>query len=494
MGLTSRVRNAVLGRGAFFENPERTSQTPLFERSSQTRLLAAFRKSSPTASHGATVCALAIEGDDAPEWLQIIPAGKFNAADGRGPFFNSNPQAVVEASKARMPSAGLVLDYDHSTDFAAPEGRPAPAAAWIKEFAVRGGAIFARIEWTEEGAAAVKAKKYRYISPVFDFERPDGAPEGAMTGTVTRILHGALTNNPALIKLPAIAAANRGAAAMADENDNGGAEGTSLSEIVAGLERLFPEMPKARILQIAMEACGDGDEDDAINAGDGADPYANESEEQMAARQAEEMADCASDGERAELAQRHAEQMEACKMRSSGTAASASNLFMRTSQTPFSERSSQPVAPLVTSERQVLELVAKHPMMVATQKELAKMRAQQAKQDAEAAVDAAIKAGKLIPAQREWAIAYCSADRAGFDKFIGAQPTIVAAGADGTFTARPAGVSPDDTLTNAERAICAQTRTTPEEYLKRKKELAAMVAQQPANVSMFRFEIERASK
>src|SRR5215469_10919079 len=147
-----------------------------------------------------SVFAIPISTDDAPEWIELIPAGKFSAVDGRGPFENEDPDSIVAASIDRMPQVGLVLDYDHSTDLAAPEGRPSIAAGWIKQFKVERGAIFARIEWTVKAAEALRAKEYRYISPVF---------EHAKDGKVERILRAALTNNPALINLPAIASAQK---------------------------------------------------------------------------------------------------------------------------------------------------------------------------------------------------------------------------------------------------------------------------------------------
>ncbi len=46
--------------------------------------------------------------------------------------------------------------------------------------------------------------------------------------------------------------------------------------------------------------------------------------------------------------------------------------------------------------------------------ELNQLRVERARERAERAVDDAIKAGKLIPAQRQWAISYCQADFKGF--------------------------------------------------------------------------------
>jgi hypothetical protein len=81
-------------------------------------------------------------------------------------------------------------------------------------------------------------------------------------------------------------------------------------------------------------------------------------------------------------------------------------------------------------------LIAKHPMVVAMAADLNAMRLEQARKDAESAVDAAIREGRLIPSQRDWAIEYCAGDREGFNKFIGAQPRIINQGSDGTFTGR----------------------------------------------------------
>ena len=100
-------------------------------------------------------------------------------------------------------NAGIPIDYDHATDFGAPEGRPAPAAGWIRELEVRDGAVWGRVEWTARAASSIVAREYRYVSPVFQFDPKDG--------TVTRLLRAGLTNNPNL-HLTAIAASQTTAA------------------------------------------------------------------------------------------------------------------------------------------------------------------------------------------------------------------------------------------------------------------------------------------
>jgi phage I-like protein len=345
-----------------------------------------------------------------------------------------------------MPQAGLVLDYDHSTDLAAPEGRPAPAAGWLKEFKVEHGAIFARIEWTKDAAEAVKQKKYRYVSPVFEHSKD---------GKVERILRAALTNNPALTELPAIAAARTRMA----KKEAMGADGKSLSEIVAGLEELFPQMSHKQILEMAMGALDDDDYDagsrvdeggDGMAAGD--DPYEYEDAEQMAARHAEEMARCASDGERTEMAKKHMVEKERFAKRVRGLEVQNHNEKMH------------------KEERQgrLSHVIAKHPMVVQMAADLNQMRAEQAKDLATQKVDAAIREGRLIPSQREWAIAYCTSDSQGFEKFIGAQPKIIQTGTDGTFTGRigdaPKGVT---ALDQREIEICANLGLESEDQLKK---------------------------
>src|SRR5579863_7460020 len=125
----------------------------------------------------------------APKWIELLPAGDFAGRDGRGPFRLSDPAGVIVATDQLRMQAGLPIDYDHATDFAAPVGRPAPAAGWIRTIEVRDGALWGQVEWTSHGAAAVVTHEYRYISPVFEYSQD---------GEVQRLLRAALTNNPNL--------------------------------------------------------------------------------------------------------------------------------------------------------------------------------------------------------------------------------------------------------------------------------------------------------
>src|SRR3546814_18307145 len=81
------------------------------------------------------------------------------------------------------------MDYDHATDLAAPEGRPAPAAGWIEALEDRSDGIWGRVTWTPHGAQALKNREYRFLSPVFTHLED---------GRVIRLLRASSTTNPNL--------------------------------------------------------------------------------------------------------------------------------------------------------------------------------------------------------------------------------------------------------------------------------------------------------
>ena len=486
-------------------------------------------------------------GAIAPEWITLIPAANFKGFDGRGPYRLDQPEHVVAATEemiAKHMTAGLPLDFDHATDFAAPEGRQAPAAGWIKQVRAVNGVIQGRIEWTTKGKDAVEAHEYRYVSPVFEYDDE---------GRVVRLLRAALTNNPNL-NLPAIASAESARRAAAErphldplngeERDTakrraGSAapkgekmrfsadeirliavmakKGKPLHETVKSLMEALPGVHPHKILDMAKLAMSpedpdgdgdvhaddrdatadpDGEKDDGYDAESAENPHqrseaerANESArcvpgndgetaEAMAARHADELARCATDEERAQCRARHTEERQAFERRRRAGAALRS------------EGQAPPHGKVKTMTKQELDAaVAKHPMVLSLNRALNDMRGERSKEKAERMVDDAIAAGKLIPAQREWAVTYCTADLTGFQKFIGAQPALSLDDKGSPIGVRQPPLASGDALTPAELAICAQTRCTPQEYLKRKQYIAARVIGVAAQAAMLRIEI-----
>jgi phage I-like protein len=140
-----------------------------------------------TASH-----AIAIPDGNAPEWIQLLPAGKFSGRDGRGPYVTDAASIIRWFDRW----GERVIDYEHPEDR---HGRPAPAAGWFRTAEWREGeGLFAvDVEWTPKAAAMIAAGEYRYISPVFEYAPKAGAVEA---------LHmAALTNNPGLSGMQAVA-------------------------------------------------------------------------------------------------------------------------------------------------------------------------------------------------------------------------------------------------------------------------------------------------
>ncbi|MGC8341844.1 phage protease [Pantoea ananatis] len=128
--------------------------------------------------------------------IQLLPAGRFRAQDGRpedcpeGWYIDADIAAMlIAAADAR--ATPYVLDYEHQTLRAAKNGQPAPASGWFKTLEWRDGeGLFATgVDWTAAAASHIEAREYRFISPVFLYDKE---------GRVTSLINAALTNTPAL--------------------------------------------------------------------------------------------------------------------------------------------------------------------------------------------------------------------------------------------------------------------------------------------------------
>ncbi|MBB2778335.1 UNVERIFIED_ORG: phage I-like protein [Comamonas terrigena] len=127
--------------------------------------------------------------------VQYTPAGKFLPADGRAMDVASwyIDAAVATEVIARHAARGqpTVIDYEHQTLHKEKNGQPAPAAGWLHGLRwMEGRGLFGEVEWTEDAKAQIEAKKYRYFSPVFQYDKT--------SGNVLAIHMGAVTNHPGL--------------------------------------------------------------------------------------------------------------------------------------------------------------------------------------------------------------------------------------------------------------------------------------------------------
>lgn len=129
--------------------------------------------------------------------IQLFPFGRFYPSDGRdegkGGWYVNDENGYLLAHEINQSAVDLMVDYEHQTLYSEINGKPNPAAGWIKRAEYRSGeGLFADVEWTEKARQQIKSKAYRYISPLFI---PDS------DGKVVKVLNAALTNRPALHNL-----------------------------------------------------------------------------------------------------------------------------------------------------------------------------------------------------------------------------------------------------------------------------------------------------
>lgn len=148
------------------------------------------------------IAALAFElgtGRQASARVQLFPAGRFTARDGRPRTTHGIDAWYIDGDIARRLIAEAaarqtpyVIDYEHQTLATAENGQPAPRAARFTQLEwVEGEGLFATdTEWTARAKGYIEADEYDFLSPVFAFD--------PRTGAVTRLLHAALTNDPAV--------------------------------------------------------------------------------------------------------------------------------------------------------------------------------------------------------------------------------------------------------------------------------------------------------
>ncbi|MCU1350289.1 MAG: Mu-like prophage FluMu protein [Acidobacteria bacterium] len=141
----------------------------------------------PTRPIGELLAASSGSGSDLPTEFLVFPNPTWELADCTLVTDDASQRAVTAEFRARK--IQIVIDYEHQTLEAADKGIQAPAAGWIKDLrADRTGLYATGVEWTEKAAGYLRAREYRYYSPVAFFE--------ADTNRVISLHSVALTNTP----------------------------------------------------------------------------------------------------------------------------------------------------------------------------------------------------------------------------------------------------------------------------------------------------------
>jgi len=128
--------------------------------------------------------------------VQVFRTGTFyHPLYGKFTITDDTMKAMVENFRTVRPVAPteMVVDYEHMSDLGTVQ---APAAGWVKDLAFRPGvksALYATVDWTDEAAGFIRDRKYRYISPVWNMNYKHKETGKEVGPTLVAM---ALTNRP----------------------------------------------------------------------------------------------------------------------------------------------------------------------------------------------------------------------------------------------------------------------------------------------------------
>lgn len=171
--------------------------------------------------------------------VQVAPFGEFkgvkNKADGTSePFVQNLGRAAFDRILNAWRSKGapeLLVDADHDSA----NGGSTKAYAWASNLRVEADGLYADFKFTDEGAKAVNAREYRFVSPVFTLYED---------GEIADLSSIALTNRP---NLPVSCVLNRESSGVVPVEDT-------------------KEKPNMEKILSALGLGPDASEDDAVAA------------------------------------------------------------------------------------------------------------------------------------------------------------------------------------------------------------------------------------
>lgn len=375
--------------------------------------LATILASALLTAHSAELTASAAD----EKWLLLIPAGTFSGRDGRGPYHAGDLvslQRIADTTRRYAGSTDILVDYEHQSRNTLENGKPAPAAGWIKEVEARPDGLYGRVEWTANAAAAIKAKEYRYISPVYFHTK---------AGEILALQTVGLTNVPNL----------------------------DLFEVSAhsifSTRNTEPEVSMKKVLA-ALGLADGGSEDDVLIAINSL--LTSSTAIAVAAGLTKD-----------------------AKSEAIATAVQSAFADRKKIALAAGKKEDASVDDIVSVLSSAHSAVTPDPtkfvpieQVSAMQADLNLLKEKDASKDAEAAVGDAIRDGKLAPALKDWGLAMHRADPKKFSEFVGKAPVLTSA--QRTATANP----PENgkpSLNDAEIAVMRQMGLTEEQMLNAKK-------------------------
>jgi phage I-like protein len=358
--------------------------------------------------------AVKINDGKADGWVKLIPAGVFTGRDGRGPYDagdHAQLERIVAETRRYKGPTDLVVDYEHQTLKSAQNGKPAPAAGWIREVEARDDGIYGLIEWTVSAQSAIEAKEYRYLSPVYFHTK---------AGKVLALQCAALINTPNLYGLGEITAHSalfQNPTQNHEENMDkllaalGLSTGASEDDVLIAVNSL---QTGAAAIAVAAGLAKDAKPEEVLTAVQGA----------------------------------FADRDAVAKL--FGVDASKSDAVVVAAQSALSAAVPDPAKYVPIAQ------------VTAMQADLTALKTQIGEDKAKDAVEDAIKSGKRAPALKEWGLSMHSADPAKFAEFIGKAPVLTSS--QRSFAVPPSGGNP--TLDETDETVIAAMGLDRRAYLK----------------------------
>lgn len=333
--------------------------------------------------------------------IQLTPAGVFGPSDGRemkAPHWYIDKAVagrVIERFNARINPA--VVDYEHQTLRAAENGQPAPAAGWMRSLQWReGSGLWATVELTARAASLIRSDEYRYVSPVIYYA------EG--TGEVLSVEMAAITNNPAIDGMAAMAA--RAAATFIHNSEEDSYMNPLLAALVAALG-----LPDNTTEEQAIAACSTTLKPklDTLD------------------KLTQELGASAPDG-----------------------ALAACSALKTKAQAAAAAPDPAKYAPVSALEE--------------VRGQLAALSAERTAEKVDALVQAGLEDGRLLPAMKDWAADLGKKDLAALSAYLDKAAPIAALAGTQTRGQQPVGTKDENGLTAAELAVCSMTGISPKDF------------------------------
>lgn len=397
----------------------------------------------------------------APEWIRLLPLGEVRLVDGRGPWRLDEAGAAAILAAWAERQTDLVIDYEHQSL----TGQEAPAAGWIKDLKLAEDGLWVRVEWTARARRYIAEREYRYFSPVVEI-----GEEGRIVGLV----NAALTNTPAMAEVPALAAKATEAdrAAQAERARRYGIGIKEGGHVTKPAE--WAEVPDAMFADPVNYRYPCHTPENARAAWsywhqEGNRRQYTEAEQQIITKRIITLAKnqgitLAEENMKEKLVQLLRLTPEAGEEAILAAVAQMGDLVHELGKVLDLE---QPTPGKVKGA--VLALKAGQDRLGVVEQELQALKAAQQQERARREVEAAVQAGKLTPAQREWALSYATSDPEGFAAYVAAAPVVVPVGP-------PAGAAPvqgSGGLSAAELAMCKAVGITAEQFMRQRQKEAS---------------------